>query len=147
MKDVNRVRWLSKFDMEPLLGFILTAGMLISIGLMASSWAIAQLITRTNPGDKIRASSIPQLLQADLHRFGSPDFWVRFLADLGFSVLLITPYSRLVVTWLYLGFIKHRWRYAVYASIILVLLGIDLFSDFVLVPGFNYPALQRFFSR
>ena len=135
MKNVDRVRWLSKFDIEPLLSSILRTGMFISVGLMAAGWGIARTVARTDPGYRIQAISIPRLIQADLHRFGSADFWFRLLIDLGFSILLITPYARLVVTWLYLAFVKHRWRYAVYTSVVLVLLGVVLFSDIVMAPG------------
>jgi len=141
MKNVNRVRWLSRFDMEPLLSSILMAGMFVSVGLMTAGWMIARTAVRADPEYQIQAISIPRLIQADLHRFGSPDFWFRFLIDLGFSVLLVTPYARLVVTWLYLAFVKHQWRYAIYTSVVLVLLGAVLFSDVVLAPGMrNRPA-------
>lgn len=147
MKNLGRVRWLSKFDMEPLLSSILTAGMFISVGLMGAGWVIARTVARTDPGYRIQAISIPRLIQADLHRFGSTDFWFRFLIDLGFAILLITPYARLVATWLYLAFVKHRWRYAVYTSIVLVLLGMVLFSDIVLAPGLGQLSMRQFLSR
>ncbi len=147
MKNVGRVRWLSKFDMEPLLSSILMAGMFISVGLMAAGWVIARTVARTDPGYRIQAISIPRLIQADLHRFGSTDFWVRLLIDLGFSVLLITPYARLVATWLYLAFVKHRWRYAAYTGVVLVLLGVVLFSDIVTAPGLSKLSLRQILSR
>lgn len=135
MTRVARVKWLSGFDLEPLLSAVLSGGMLISVGLMITGLMVSRVI---GPGDivyQIHAISLPRLLQADLRRVGSQEFWGRFLIDLGFSVLLLTPYVRLVITWLYLAFVKSRWRYAAYTSVILVLLTLMMFSDVVLAPG------------
>ncbi len=134
VRGTARVRWLSLFEMEPVLSVVLVTGVVSGMGLMAAGFIVGTLVERVDVGYRIQAISIPRLVQADLHRVGLPDFWSRLLIDLGFSILLVTPYARLVVTWLYLAFVKHRWRYAVYTSIVLVLLGIVLFSDVVVAP-------------
>lgn len=131
MKNVVRIRWLSRLDMEPLLSAILTGGMLLSAGLMVAGLIAARGIPGGVAPYKIHAVGIPQLLQGDLHRAGSSDFWHRLLVDLGFSVLLITPYLRLTLTWLYLAFVKRRLRYAFYTGPILIFLAIVVFSDFI----------------
>ena len=136
MKNVERVRWLSRFDVEPLLSGTLRTGTIISIGLMIAALAAAGA-EKVGAGYKIQAVGIPRLLQADLDRAGSPDFWYRFLADLGFSALLITPYVRLAIMWLYLAFVKKRRRYALYTSAILLLLAVVVFSDFALSAGIS----------
>lgn len=131
MKNVARVRWLSRFDMEPLLSSILITGLSIGVVLMAAGWIVGR-VTHMDMDYGIRAISIPRLIQADLRRFSLPDFWPRLLIDLGYSFLLITPYVRLVATWSYLAFVKHRWRYAVYTGVLLVLFTLVLFSDIIL---------------
>ena len=137
MKNVQRVKWLSQLDMEPLLGAVLRVGMLLSVSLMAAAWVVARTVPSENISYEIHAISVLQLLQVDLNRMGSPDFWYRFLVDLGFSILMITPYARLMLTGLYLIFVKKHWRYAAYTSISLLLLGIVMFSDVVLSPGLS----------
>ena len=146
MKDVQRVRWLSRFDMEPLLSWVLIGGMLTSVISIMAGLAVGTFIEGGEAGYRIVAISIPRLIQADVGRFGSPDFWSRFLIDLGFSILLITPYLRLTVTWLYLALVKNRWRYALYTSVVLVLLGLVLFSDIVMSPGFSRVLPKKPFS-
>ena len=130
MKNVARVRWLSRFDMEPLLSMILLIGLFIGVVLMAAGWMIGR-VTHTDMDYGIQAISIPRLIQADLRHFSFRDFQPRLLIDLGYSFLLITPYARLVVTWSYLAFVKHRWRYAVYTGALLVLFTMVLFSDLI----------------
>ena len=135
MKNVARIRWLSRFDMEPLLGSVLTTGMLLSLILMGAGLLVGKIFEKAPMEHQIRAISIPRLIEADINRYGSSDFWSRFLVDLGFSVLLITPYARLFVTWLYLVFVKRRFKNAVYTSLALIFLAIILFSDVVLAPA------------
>ena len=134
MKDVARVRWLSKFDMEPLLSTVLVGGMLISMSLIIAGLVVGGLTKQIFVEYRIQAVSIPRFLKADLHRIGSPDFWYRLLIDLGFSILLITPFVRLVVTWLYFTLIKRRWMYAICTAIVLLLLGLDIFTYVEFLP-------------
>ena len=131
MKNVNRIRWLSRFDMEPLLGFVLMTGMFLGMGLILAGFMVNRIFEKATVEYQIRAASIPRLILADLGRTSSADFRSHLLADFGFSILLITPYARLFVTWLYMVFVKRRWKSAIYTSIALVLLGIILFSDVV----------------
>ena len=134
MKNVARVKWLSRLDMEPLLSAILGGGMLLSVGLLSASlWLGHASGAILEYG--IHAISLPRLIQGDLRCSGSPGFAPHVLIDLGFAALLISPYARLVVTFLYLCLIKNRWKYAVYTGLTLVLLGIILFSDIVLSSG------------
>lgn len=135
MKNVARIRWLSKFDMEPLLGSVLTTGMLLSLILMGAGLLVGKVFEKVPMEYQIQAISIPRLIEADIDRYGSSDFWSRLLVDLGFSVLLITPYARLFMTWLYLVFVKRRFKNAIYTSIALIFLGLVLFSDIVLAPS------------
>ena len=135
MRNIARIRWLSRFDMEPLLSSVLAGGTLISVGLMVAGLVVAKAVNQGNAEYRIQAVGIPALLEGDLHRAGSPDFWHRLLVDLGFSVLLITPYARLTMTWLYLAFVKRRWRYAIYTSAVLFLLGMVVFSDMTVSLG------------
>lgn len=137
MKNARWVKWLSRLDMEPLLSAVLRGGMLVSVGLMVAGWVAGRMLPSGNAPYEIRAISIPRLLQTDLSRAGSPDFWRTFLTDLGFVTLMITPYARLMLTGFYLVFVKRHWRYAVFTSISLFLLGVVMFSDVVLSPGIS----------
>ena len=137
MKNVQRVKWLSRLDMEPLLGAVLRGGMLLSVTLMAAGLLAGRAAQPKVVEYGIHAISIPRLLRADLSRAGSNDFWHHLLVDLGFVALMITPYARLTLTWVYLILVKKRWRYAVYTSIVLFLLAIVMFSDVVLSPGIS----------
>ena len=136
MRNIARVKWLSRLDMEPLLGAVLRGGALLSVIFITGGL----LVGRATPGAveyEIHAISIPRLLQTDLSRFGSSDFWHHLLVDLGFVTLMITPYARLVLTWIYLVLVKKRWRYAAYTGVVLFLLAVVMFSDVVLSPGIS----------
>lgn len=145
MKNVARIRWLSRFDMEPLLGSVLTTGMLLSLILMGAGLLVGKVFEKAPMAYQIQAISVPQLIKSDFCRQRSPDFWSRLLVDLGFSILLITPYVRLFVTWLYLVFVKRQFKSAIYTSIALVFLGLILFSDIVAAPLSN--GLRRYLFR
>ncbi len=134
MRDVARVKWLSKFDMEPLLSAILMRGMFISAGLIIAGLVVGGLTGQVAVEYRIRAVSIPRFLEADLHRFGSPDFWYCFLVDLGLAVLLTIPFLRLVMTWFYFVSIKRHWIYVICTAIVLLLLGLDMFTDVEFFP-------------
>ena len=135
MKNVARVKLLSRLDMEPLLGAVLRGGALLSLLFMTVGLLAGRAAQPARTGYEIHAISIPRLLQLDLQRAGSPDFWHHFLIDLGFVTLMITPYARLILTWLYLILVKKRWRYAAYTGVVLLFLTAVLFSDIVLFPG------------
>ncbi len=137
MKNVARVKWLSRLDMEPLLSAILGGGMLFSIGLLLSGLLLHRASGTAEVEYGIHAISLPRLIQGDLRRFGSPDFLSHLMVDLGFAALLITPYARLAVTSLYLCLLKNRWKYVVYTGFTLFLLGVILFSDIVLSSGIS----------
>ncbi len=134
MTNVARVRWLSKFDMEPLLSAVLLGGMMTGIGLIIAGLVVGGLTRQAVLEYRIRAASIPRFLEVDLQRVGAPDFWQRFLIDLGFSIVLITPFLRLVVTWLYFAVVQRRWIYVVYTAMVLLLLGMDMFTDVEFFP-------------
>jgi len=134
MTNVARVRWLSKFDMEPLLSAVLIGGMVIGVSLIIAGLVIGGLTGPALLEYRIHAVSIPRFLEIDLQRVGAPDFWQRLLIDLGFSIILITPLLRLVVTWLYFMVTQRHRIYAVYTAIVLLLLGLDMFTDVEFFP-------------
>ena len=141
MKNVARVKLLSRLDMEPLLSAVLRGGALLSAAFLVAGLLVGRA---ARPADQpavseyeIHAISIPRLLQTDLSRFGSNTFWHHFLVDLGFVTLMITPYARLILTWFYLVLVKKQWRYAAFTGVVLLLLAIVMFSDVVLSPGIS----------
>ncbi len=146
MKNVAHIRWLSKFDMEPLLGSVLATGILLSVLLLAAGLWIGKFLEHVPLAYQIQAISIPRLIQSDLCRQAAPNFWSRLLVDLGFSVLLITPYVRLFVTWLYLVFVKRQFKNSIFTSIALIFLGLVLFSD-IIVAASSSGGMSRYLFR
>ncbi len=132
MKDVNRARWLASFDAEPFLSAILRNGTLMSMGLV-----VAGLVVRwagkfqTDLGPNLRAKSIPQLILADIHSIGSLDIWPRLLVHLGVSVLLLTPYARVIASMVYFTWVESDRKHALLAAFILAVLSILLLTDWV----------------
>ena len=130
MKNVARIKWLSSFDMEPLVSAILQNGMLIGAGLIAASVVIERM-EPAGTGHVLQAFSIPTLILADLQRYGTPHFWSRLLLDTGIAVLMVTPFLQLCVSMLYFTFVDLNWKCALCTGIILVVLTIVLFSRLV----------------
>ncbi len=133
MKAVKRAQWLARFDLEPLASATMRNGMLIGVGFIIASvisqWV--QQISDLDLGYNPHAPDLQILLLGDLRRYGPSRLWARPLVDAGITVILATPYLRLLISFGYFLWVERRWPQAVFTAIILIILTLILFTSIV----------------
>lgn len=132
MKRSNRVMWLARFDIEPILSSTSRNGLLLSVALVGAGLFI-QWVTR-NPmplGHLIRAGSLPLLILADFQHVDSPSFLPQLLTHLGIVVLISTPYLRVALSFIYFSWIERDLKHSLFTGLVLILLTILLFTNLV----------------
>ncbi len=131
MKGVHRAKWIANFDMEPLISSILRTGMILSVILIFAGMITSWFLKENDFGPNLHAKSIPELLWIDLQQFHYPEMVPRLLIHLAVSVLLLTPYVRVLVSMLYFAFIENNWKYVAFSGLVLIILTVALLSNIV----------------
>ena len=132
MKNVAREKWIANFDMENLVGAILTNGTILSMALVIGALVI-QWATKMNSdfGPNIKAKSIPTLILADFHRLGSTESLPQVLIHLSVAVLMLTPYVRVLTSLGYFAFIDRSRKHVMFAGFVFILMTIILLTVLV----------------
>ncbi len=132
MKNPSRVTWLARFDVEPLLSAILMKGMWLSLALLMVSLVSHRTGGEWRETDNcIFAKSLPSLLFVDLHHLGSLESWSRLCLDVAVSVLMLTPYLRVLVTMWYFQWVEPNRSQVLFATFVLAILTVALLTTLV----------------
>ena len=132
MDNIARAKWIASFDMESLISSILRTGMLISMSLTLLSLVPGWLEKgQVDFGPNMKAKSIPLLILADFQQIHVPGFWPRLLMHLGFAVLLLTPFVRVVASLVYFTLVERSPKQALFTTFVLVILTIILLTNLV----------------
>ena len=132
MKKISTIKWIASFDMEPLISSILKIGITLSIIPIVIAFFLYECGGETSGfASNLKARSIPTLILSDLQYFHMPGFWVQFLVHIGFSILLLIPYSRVLASFIYFIFIERSLKHALFTALVLVVLTIGLFTSLV----------------
>jgi uncharacterized membrane protein len=124
----ERTKGAARLGMELVVSYILLGGVLLStvliIGGLVWHWAAAghlQLDYSIVGMNFFRffLVNIQQLV------FGAPD--PRSLVNTGISVLMLTPYVRVLASMLYFAFVERNGKYAIFTSLVLGVLTYSLF--------------------
>jgi len=115
------------FDMEVLIGYILLVGVLASILLLVVGTAWQWISTGSLRFDyTLQAMNFWAFLFASLRRLWVGELRPQTVIDLGISVLLLTPYVRVLASMLY--FLATRnWKYSVFTLFVFSVLSYSLF--------------------
>lgn len=132
MKNVAREKWIANFDMENLVGAILTNGTILSMALVIGALVI-RLAEKTSFdfGPNIKAKSIPTLILTDFHRLGSAESLPQVLIHLSIAVLMLTPYVRILTSLGYFVFIERSRKHAMFAGFVFIVMTIILLTVLV----------------
>lgn len=132
MRPVDRARWLARFDMEHLVSAILRNGMLISMGLVLAGLVLQWWRRETGIlAPVLQAESLPALILRNLPRIREVGAWPSVCIHLGISVLLLTPYLRVLASLIYFVQVERSWKHALFTGIVLALLTITLLTTLV----------------
>ncbi len=127
-KETTQHRRASWADMDLILGYLLSGGVLLSVMLVTTG-----LVWRwVNTGQLGVDYALPHMnlfefLSADFHQVASAAFRPRLLVSLGIATLLLTPYARVLASLVLFLFVEHNWKYAVITGFVLAVLTYSLF--------------------
>jgi len=117
-----------QFDMESLVGAILLVGVLLSISLLiiGIAWYYA-LTGHLGVHYQISGMNLFSFFIQDLHQVFHGLLQPHILISLGINVLMLTPYTRVLISMLYFAFVEHNFKYTMFTGFVLVVLTYSLF--------------------
>jgi uncharacterized membrane protein len=116
------------FDMDTLVGYILLVGVLASIVLLVAGTAWNWWETGGMQLDfRIQGMNLYQFAARSVDQMIEGPLRPRTLIELGISVLLLTPYVRVLASMLYFVFAERNWKYSLFTLFVLCVLTYALF--------------------
>lgn len=124
----ERTKGAASLGMELVVSYILLGGVLLStvliIGGLAWHWAATGHLRLDY---SIGGMNFFQFFLVNIQQlvFGAPD--PRSLVSMGISVLMLTPYVRVLASMLYFAFVERNGKYAIFTNLVLGVLTYSLF--------------------
>jgi uncharacterized membrane protein len=116
------------FDMETLVGYILLIGVLVSVGLIVLGMLWRWINTGSLQFDfTISGMNFFGLMVTEFRQFITSGLRPRLLISLGIIVLLLTPYVRVLASFLYFAFAERNWKYSLFTAFVFSVLTYSLF--------------------
>jgi uncharacterized membrane protein len=116
------------FDMEVLVGYILLAGVLISVALLAIGliWHWARW-GNLRFEYSIVGMNFFEFLLTTLGQMASAVMRPRFFLNMGIGILMLTPFVRVLASVFYFALVERNWRYTLFTGFVLTVLTYSLF--------------------
>ena len=113
--------------MDVVVGYILLAGVLTSLALVAAGVAW-HWMREGNPrfDYTLAGTTVFQFLVADVRALEAGELRPRLLLNLGIAVLLLTPYLRVLASVLYFAVVERNAKYTVFTAFVLATLTYSL---------------------
>lgn len=115
------------FDMETLIGYLLLAGVLLSVALI-----LAGIIWHWTTTGKLQFEylmpkvNLFRFMMSDLQRLAT-GLGPRRLINLGIAALMLVPYLRVVASIVYFAAAERDWKYTLFTAIVCAVLTYSLF--------------------
>lgn len=117
-----------QLEMDVLVGYILLGGVLLSLVLIASALLWKWTTTRDISFDyQIQGMNLFELVKDEFRRAAHGAIRPRLLITMGITVLLLTPYLRVVASMFYFMTALKNWKYTLFTSVVLLVLTFSLF--------------------
>jgi uncharacterized membrane protein len=112
---------------ETVVGATLRAGVVLSVALIAAGLAWHWVVN----GDwrlsySLPATTVGGFLRADAQQLAARETRPRLLVNLGIAVLMLTPYVRVLASFVAFA-LERNWKYAAFTGCVLVTLTYSLF--------------------
>jgi uncharacterized membrane protein len=118
----------TSFDMEALVGYILLAGVLVSMSLILAGMAWRYVNTGSISFDyQITGMNFFEFLLRDIQQVTTGQLRPRLLVSLGIATLMLTPFLRVLASMLYFMLAAHNWKYTAFTAFVLGVLSYSLF--------------------
>jgi len=117
-----------KFEMETLVGYLLTIGVILSMALIVAG-LIWQWLSLHNLQLNYTLSGVNLLgfAVSDFHQLVAGAIGPRLLLNSGIIVLLLTPYFRVLASMVYFAAVERNLKYTLFTGFVLTVLTYSLF--------------------
>jgi uncharacterized membrane protein len=124
----NKKERVYRFDMEILIGYILLAGILLSVTLLAIGlgWHWVRL-KNLRFEHSIVGMNFFEFLLSTLRQMPSHAIRPRLVLNMGIGVLMLTPFIRVLASMLYFALFEHNWKYTLFTGFVFCVLTYSLF--------------------
>lgn len=116
-----------QLEMDVLVGYILLGGVLLSLVLLVAGLLWKWLATGGSFDYQITGMNLFELVKDEFRRAAHGQIRPRLLISMGITVLLLTPYLRVVASVFYFLFAMKNWKYTLFTSVVLLVLTFSLF--------------------
>ncbi len=116
------------FDMESLVGYILLAGVLLSVALLAIGFVWRWVrVGNLRFEHSIVGMNFFEFILSTLRQMASHALRPRLFLNMGIGVLMLTPFVRVLASVFYFAFVEHNWKYTLFTGFVLSVLTYSLF--------------------
>jgi uncharacterized membrane protein len=116
------------FDMEILVGYILVAGVLLTVTLLAVGlvwhWARYRNLRFEY---SIVGMNLFEFILSTLRQLSTHVTRPRFILNMGIGVLMLTPFVRVLASVFYFALIERNWKYTLFTGFVFCVLTYSLF--------------------
>ena len=115
--------------MDNVIGWVLLAGVLLSVALIVAGLAWRLVTSGTLGADhRLPGMNVAQFAGAEAKMALSGDLRPRLLVDAGILVLLLTPYARVLASVLFFSLRERNLKYTIITGLVLAILSYSLFA-------------------
>jgi uncharacterized membrane protein len=127
-RETTAGRGSQKIEIDVLVGYVLLAGVVLSVSLVIAGLVWAWIRTgRLGVEYTIPRMNLFQFVVEDLRQFCAGALRPRLLTSLGIAALLLTPYTRVLASLLFFAFVERNWKYSLFTGFVLAVLTCTLF--------------------
>lgn len=117
-----------QWEMDELIGYILQAGVFLSMALVAAGLVWAWLARgRVTLNYHLTGMNLFDLVVSEFRLPALRDIGAILLVNCGIVVLMLTPYFRVLASIIYFAAVLKNWKYTLFTSIVLIVLTYSLF--------------------
>ena len=125
---MNKKERADHFDMEILIGYILLAGVLLSVALLVIGLGWHWLRLRNLRFEhSIVGMNFFEFLLSTLRQMLSHAIRPRLILNMGIGVLMLTPFVRVLASMLYFALLERNWKYTLFTGFVFCVLTYSLF--------------------
>ncbi len=118
----------ARFDIETLVGYVLLVGLLGSVTLLLVGMSWCWLVTGKLQLDySMGGMNLFRFMITELELLGHGLVNPRMIVSLGITMLLLTPYLRVLASLLYFAIAEHNIKYTCFTGFVLAVLTYSLF--------------------
>lgn len=118
----------SSSNMETLVGYVLLAGVLLSVALIIAGLVWNAVVTGSFQAKYlIKGTNLTGFVAQTVRQVTAGRSTPHTILNLGICTLLLTPFSRVLTSVVYFAVAERNWKYTVFTAIVLTILTYSLF--------------------